>query len=132
MGEMPSEEVFLRVPSPYLCEFRRKPQKISKGYVLQARLGIESVTFCLPVLKRRTAQPLGGPRTDSFNFHPYPGFEPGTFNAAAGFPSHYTAWSAKSLVMFISSLIHTLISTMPVSYIQSEIAEFCDFLMNKF
>ena len=25
---------------------------------------------------------------------PYPEFEPGTFGAAAGFPSHYSVWSA--------------------------------------
>ena len=27
----------------------------------------------------------------------YPGFEPGIFGAATGFPSHYTAWSAQRL-----------------------------------
>ena len=61
----------------------------------QARLGIELDTSRLPVLKHKTAQPLVGPRTDSFNILSYPGFEPGTFGAAAGFPSYYTAWSAQ-------------------------------------
>ena len=28
---------------------------------------------------------------------PNPGFEPGTFDAAAGFPSRYTAWLANSI-----------------------------------
>ena len=33
MGGMPSVRVFLRDPSPYLCEFRRKSRKIPNGKV---------------------------------------------------------------------------------------------------
>ena len=40
-------------------------------------------------------QPLAGPRADSLTSLPYRGFEPGTFGAAAGFPSHYNAWAAE-------------------------------------
>ena len=37
------------------------------------------------------ARPLVGPRTDSSTSMPYPGFEPGTFGSAAGFPNLFTA-----------------------------------------
>ena len=57
----------------------------------QARLGIKLGTSRLPVFEHRIAQPLVGLRTDSLTSMPYPGLEPGTYNAAAGFPSHYTA-----------------------------------------
>ena len=60
----------------------------------QARPGIEYGTFPLPVFECRTAQPLVEPRTDSLTSMPYPEFDPGTFGGEAGFPSHYTAWSA--------------------------------------
>ena len=40
------------------------------------------------------AQPLVGPWTDSLTPMPYPGLEFGTFGAVAGYPNHYTGWSA--------------------------------------
>ena len=57
--------------------------------------GVKPGTSRLPVLKRRTAQPLVGPRTGTvLTSMPYPGFEPGTFGKTAGFPNYCTAWSA--------------------------------------
>ena len=38
-----------------------------------ARPRIEPGTSCLPFLKHRIAQPLLGPKTDSFNIHALPG-----------------------------------------------------------
>ena len=35
-----------------------------------------------------------GPGTDSLTSMPYTGFEPDTFDIAAGSPNHYTSWSA--------------------------------------
>ena len=52
---------------------------------LQTRPEIEPGTSRLPVLKRRTAQFLLGPRTDCFNIHAYPTFEPGFFGTAADY-----------------------------------------------
>ena len=60
----------------------------------QEQPGMEPDTFCLPAFERTIAQSLVEPRMDSLTFMPYPEFEPGTFRAAVGFPSHYTAWSA--------------------------------------
>ena len=60
---------FLRDTSPYLRQFRRKPRKNSERLGRQARPGIEHCTSRLPVLKHRIAQPLVGPRTDSFSIH---------------------------------------------------------------
>ena len=57
----------------------------------QAQQGIEPGTSRQPVFEYRTAQLLTGPKTDSLTSMPYPGFRPGTFGAAAGFLSHYTA-----------------------------------------
>ena len=64
----------------------------------QARPGIEPGTSRLPVFERRITQPLVRPRTDSLTSMLYLTFEPGTFGAAAGYPSHYTAWSAEYFI----------------------------------
>ena len=61
----------------------------------QVRPGIEPGTSRLPVLERRTAQTLVGPKADNLTSMSYPGSEPGTFSAAAGFPNHCTAWLAR-------------------------------------
>ena len=63
----------------------------------QARPQIEPGTSHLPVFESRTALPLLGPRTDSLTSIPNPKFEPGTFSAAAGFPSYRIAWPALKL-----------------------------------
>ena len=54
---MPSMGVFIRDPSPYLPEFRRKPQKTSNGLVDKRDRGLNPAP---PVyqLERKTAQPL--------------------------------------------------------------------------
>ena len=96
MSGVPSVGVFLRDPSPYLCESLRKTRKTPNGQCRQARPGIEPGTSRLQVLQRRTAQSLVGPRTDNVTSMPQPGFEPRTFIVAAGFPNHCTAWSAKT------------------------------------
>ena len=93
MDGVPSVGVFLRDPSPYLPVFRRKITENSDRIERQAQQGIEPGTFRLPVFECRTTQPLVD-KADSLTSMPYPGFEPGTFGAAAGFPGHYTAWSA--------------------------------------
>ena len=36
---------------------------------------------------------------------PYPEFEPGTLDAAAGSPNHYTAWSAPMVVSYKCSAL---------------------------
>ena len=51
MGGMSSVDVFLRNPSPYLCEFRRKTTENSEQLGQQARPGIEPVTFRQSVLR---------------------------------------------------------------------------------
>ena len=93
MGGVPSVGVFLRNPCPYLRVFLRKPG--ANLLDRQARPEIKPGTSRLQAFERRTAQPLVGPRMDNLTSMLYPGFEPGTFGAAAGFPSHYTAWSTK-------------------------------------
>ena len=61
----------------------------------QVRPGIEPGASHPPVLERRIAQPQVEPRTDHLTTMPYPGFEPGTFGAAAGFSNHCTTWSSR-------------------------------------
>ena len=60
-----SEPVFTRVS--------KKTTENSECLGPQARPGTEPGTSRLPVLKRRTAQPLVGPRTESFNIYALPG-----------------------------------------------------------
>ena len=48
MDSVPSVGVFLRDPSPYLREFRRKSERLDR----QARPGIELGTYRLPVFER--------------------------------------------------------------------------------
>ena len=88
--------IFLKDPSPYLCEYRRKPLKTPKGYVDKRDRGLN---LAPPVyhFERRMAQQLVGLKTDSLTSMPYLGFEPGTFGAADGSSSHYTAWSANAI-----------------------------------
>ena len=74
----------------------------------QARPRIEPDTSRLPVYESCTTLPLVGPRTNSLTSMPYPGFEPGTLGTAAGFPSHFTAFSAKIKVNL--KLINALIT----------------------
>ena len=50
---MPSVGVFLRDPTQYLHEFRRKPSKNSEWLGRQARPVIEPGTFHLPVLREQ-------------------------------------------------------------------------------
>ena len=52
--------------------------------------GIEPGISRMPVLKHRIVWQLVEPMIDSFDIHALPR----TFGAAAGFSSHYTAWSA--------------------------------------
>ena len=54
IGGVPSVGVFLRDPSPYLREFRRKP-RLGR----QVRPRFEPVTFRLPVLGATTSPQLG-------------------------------------------------------------------------
>ena len=56
IGGMPSVEIYLRDPNPYLREFRRKPRKNSERIDRQARPGIKPPgTSHLPIL---SAEPL--------------------------------------------------------------------------
>ena len=59
MGAMPSVGVFLRDPSPYLREFRRKTTENSERLGRQARPRFVPGTSRLPAL-RVTAEPLVG------------------------------------------------------------------------
>ena len=56
---MSSVGIFLRDPSPYLREFRRKPLKIQNGYAISVTKNwarhLKSTCF-----ERRTARPFGG------------------------------------------------------------------------
>ena len=83
MGVKPSVGVFLRDPSPYLREFRRKPRKTPNGLVNKRNRGIEPGTSRLPILEHKIAQPLVGPRMDNLTSMHCLGFEPETFGAAA-------------------------------------------------
>ena len=89
MDGMPFYGVFLRYPSPYLREFRRKIRKTQNGSVDKRDRGLN---LALPVYQfraqNRTA--TGGAKDGQFNML-YPGFEHGSFGAAAGFPSQCTA-----------------------------------------
>ena len=84
--ECPPWEVFLRDPSPYLCEFRKKNTENSKRLGRQARPGIESGTSRLPALSAEPRSHWWGQRRTVWTSMPYPEFEPGTFGAAAGSP----------------------------------------------
>ena len=59
-----SQSVFTRVLD--------KTTENSERFGRQARPEIEPVIFLYQFLKRRTAQPLVGPRTDIFNIHALP------------------------------------------------------------
>ena len=52
----------------------------------QARPGIEPGTSRQPVLKRRIAQPLVGPRTDSIVIHVLPGIRTRDLWCSSGLP----------------------------------------------
>ena len=58
MEDMSSVGVFLRDPSPYIREIRRKPRKNSEWLGPQERPGNDPGTFRLPVLE--TTHPLLG------------------------------------------------------------------------
>ena len=73
IGGVSSVGVFLRDPSQYLSEFRRKPRENSERLGQQVWLGIDPGTSRLPASKCRITLPLMGPRTDSFNIHVLPG-----------------------------------------------------------
>ena len=87
---MPSG-IFKRDPKSYL---REKTMGNSERLGGQARPGIEPSTSRVPVLVRRSTQPLMGPRMENLTFMPLLGFKPGTFRAAVSSPNHCTAWSA--------------------------------------
>ena len=61
MGGVPSVGVFLRDPSPYLREFRRKLRKTPNLLGRQARPGFEPGASRFPVLSV-TTQPVVGPK----------------------------------------------------------------------
>ena len=67
--------VFLREPSPYLRQFRRKPRKTPKGQVYKRDRGLNLALPVYQFSERRTVQPLLGPRTDNLTSMPYPGFK---------------------------------------------------------
>ena len=60
MGGVPSVGVFLRDPSPYLREFRRKQRKNSERLGRQARPGFEPGTSRLPVFRTEPYSHLWG------------------------------------------------------------------------
>ena len=84
---MLSVGIFLRDPSPYLREFRRKTTENTERR--QSRSRIESGTSRLHFLEQV------GLSTDSLTSMPYLGFEPGTLGVLTSSPNHYTAWSAE-------------------------------------
>ena len=89
-----SKSVFTRVSE--------KTTENSERLDRQARLGIESGISRQPVLSVEPRSHWWGQGRTVLTVMPYPGFEPGSFGAAAGSPSHYTPWSAWSS----SKLIH--------------------------
>ena len=75
MGGLVSMGVFLRDPSLIYASFgenHRKPPNFER-LGRQTQPGIKSATSRLPLLKHRTAKPLVGAKTDSFNIHILPG-----------------------------------------------------------
>ena len=88
MDGVPSVEVFLSDPSPYLREFWKKNHE--KHWALRSTSMTEKWTWHLKSTNF-WAQPLVELRTDSLTAMPNPGFDPGTFCVAAGFPNHFTA-----------------------------------------
>ena len=74
---------------PEFTRVSKKTTENSEQLGRQARPKIEPGTSRLPNFQRRAAQPLVRTKTDSLTSIPYPGFEPGTFGAAAGSPNHY-------------------------------------------
>ena len=86
MSGVPSVGIFLKDPSPYLYEFRKKSRKTPKGWVDKRDRGMN---LAPPVHQFFLVLPLVLLRTDSLTSMPYPGFEPGTFGVAAGFSNHW-------------------------------------------
>ena len=52
---VPSKEIFLRNPNPYLSEFRRKPRKTSNNFVDKRDCGLNLAS---PIYQLLSAEPL--------------------------------------------------------------------------
>ena len=95
------EEKVLKLGFTSACENTSAPRKmfcwINKNFhwpIFKRKILLGQPNFCwsgTPPSTSFWAQPLVGPRTNSSTSMPYPGFEPGTFGSAAGFPNHFTA-----------------------------------------
>ena len=94
MGGVPSRGGLSMGSQSVFTSVSEKTTENSERLGRQARPGVEPGTSRLPIFERKTAQLLVGPRTYSLTSMLYPGIEPETFGAAAGFLSHYTAWLA--------------------------------------
>ena len=78
--------VFLRDPSPYLREFRRKPRKTPNGQVDKRDRGMNLAPPIYQILSEAT----GGVKDGQFDIHALPGI----IGVASGSPNYYTPWSA--------------------------------------
>ena len=83
VGGVLSVGVFLRDPSP---NFGENDWNLRTARSTSAT---EEWTWHFPSTSF-WAQPFVGPTTDSSTSMRYPGFEPGTFGSATGFPDHFT------------------------------------------
>ena len=80
-----------------------KTTEISERLGRQGQPMIEPGTSRLPIFSAEPLSHCWG-LVNSLTSMPFPGFELGIFGVAAGFPNHYTAWSAHILLETVISV----------------------------